>query len=59
LSGGTITVIETGVFQVAWTQAQMHVLCGKTYDVDIDLTRAGEVTPLFALSWPVIDRISG
>lgn len=56
LSGGGVSIIETGVFQWTFTASQMGALCGnRTYDVIARITLDGITTDVLIGSLPVID----
>lgn len=57
LSGGTIEHIETGIFQWAFTAAQMSGLCAKTYEVGLTIVQDDQTIQLFVGTLPVIDGI--
>lgn len=58
LTGGSITRIETGVFEWTFTQAQMQTLLPKVYDLNISIVKDEIPVMLMICALPVIDRYS-
>jgi hypothetical protein len=57
LSGGSITHIETGVFEWTFTAAQMRGLCAKTYEVGMTMLKDDVTTQILIGHVPVVDGI--
>lgn len=56
--GSGVTVLDTGVFQVEFTAAQMKTLCPKSYEVGCIITRSGEEPQQFIIgTLPVLDGV--
>lgn len=56
--GSGVTVEDTGVFNVAFTAAQMRALCSKTYEVGCTISNAdSEPQQIIIGSLPILDGI--
>jgi hypothetical protein len=54
---GKITIIDTGVYQVSFTRADMQALCKGYYDVGCVITLNGKTQQFIAGTLPVLDGI--
>lgn len=55
---GKISIVETGVFQAAFTATEMRTLCRKTYEVGCTITNGDEEPTQFIIGTvPVLDGI--
>lgn len=57
LTGGEVSVPDTGVFRWEFTAAQMRTLCSKTYEVGCTLTENDETIQLIIGRVPVLDGV--
>lgn len=57
MTGGEISIIETGVFSWSFTAAQMGNLCPRAYEVGCIITKDDQTIQLLIGQLPVIDGI--
>lgn len=57
LSGGDISLADTGIFQWSFTPEQMGALFARTYEVGCTIKQGGETVQLIIGALPVLDGI--
>jgi hypothetical protein len=57
LSGGQVSLVDTGTFQWVFSASQMSALCANTYDVGCTIEQDGQTVQILIGTLPVLNGV--